>query len=119
MTARIFEKCTIDGCENKHYGHGLCSKHYQQQPHVREKKKKIAKKYYDSSAGKEALKRYKEKPEYAKIRKEVVTRYERKEETKEKRKQYRKSDHMKLCARNRQHRRRVKLRLATVENFYI
>lgn len=118
MPARIFEKCTIDGCENKHYGHGLCSKHYQQQPHVREKKKKIAKKYYENGGGKGALRRYKEKPEYKEQRKKTNARYEQKEETKQKRKEYRKSEHMMLCARNGQHRRRVRLKSAGVEFFY-
>jgi hypothetical protein len=61
--------CEVENCSNRHYGKGMCKKHYQRQPHIlklrldwqsenKEKRKQILKRYHSSKKHKNTVKKY-------------------------------------------------------------
>ena len=65
--------CSIQNCSRKHYGRGMCSKHYQQQPHIlkaklqwqkdnQELRRAILNRYHSTEKHKQAVRRYKNTP---------------------------------------------------------
>jgi hypothetical protein len=65
----MIKLCNEDNCINKHYGRGLCKKHYQQQPHIMkmkndwqkvnsERRSEILKKYHASQKHKDVVRKY-------------------------------------------------------------
>jgi len=60
--------CSVDGCCEKHYGKGLCKKHYRQSDAYKEHLKK----YQQSDAYKESQRKYRQSDAYKEMRWKLI-----------------------------------------------